>query len=338
MPSAPSIDPDSIADALLVHARDPAARMLRGIDPSSGFDLCARLALGKPVALRREDLRRAAADGALRAAALRFIARTQFAPDADHYTLLGLAPNAPPQAIRDRHRVLMQIVHPDRTPRDVRWPEGLAARVNRAYGTLKDPERRAAYDRERRLPPLAYVAYAAHAGRPATAAAIGRRVPPQLDPHMPEWLTYGVGGFVRRNPAAVIFALLISVCSVAIATVAFVDQGARLHRDRGRDTVAVPAASTSRVAPATAAAFGPPARAPAVAAGTTPTALMPAAAPSVSAPLSTPAPVPPTSPLSSAPSSRPAVLSPPLSAPPSSLSSRSLSSPPLSPPSLLSQP
>lgn len=232
-----SPDPDSIADALLAHARDPVARTQLAVDPASRFELCARLALGKPVAFQRDDLRRAAADGALRAAALRFIARTQFAPEADHYTLLGLAPNAAPQAIRDRHRVLMQIVHPDRVPRDVRWPEGLAARVNRAYGTLKDPDRRAAYDRERRAPPLAYVAYAAHDGRPATTAAIGRRLPPHSAAPLPEWLTYGVGGFVRRNPATVIFALLISVCSVAIATVAFVDQGARLHRDRGREAV-----------------------------------------------------------------------------------------------------
>jgi hypothetical protein len=254
-----SADSDSIADALLVHARDPVARTQLAVDPASRFELCVRLALGKPVAFQRDDLRRAAADGALRAAALRFIARTQFAPDADHYTLLGLAPNAAPQAIRDRHRVLMQIVHPDRAPRDVRWPEGLAARVNRAYGTLTDPERRAAYDRARRATPLAYVAYAAHAGRPATTAPIGRRLPPHAIAPLPEWLTYGIGGFVRRNPATVIFALLISVCSVAIATVAFVDQGSRLHRDRGRETVkaGVVAVPTGAVTPAAAATVLP---------------------------------------------------------------------------------
>lgn len=248
-------DPDTVADALLVFAYDPAARSMPFFDPASHFDLFARLALGKPVAFVRPDLRRAAECGALRAAALSFIARTQFASDADYYTLLGVTPAASMQTIRERHRLLMQIVHPDRASRDVRWPEGIAARVNRAYGTLKDAQLRAAYDARPRGP--------AFTGGPqrvraTTVPVVGRPLPRRLRSPLPEWMTAGVGGFFRRNPATVIFAMLISVCSLAIATVALVDQGTRLHRGRGRDVAPPPAAQpVAAAAPVAAPAMEP---------------------------------------------------------------------------------
>ena len=71
-----------------------------------------------------------------------------FRPDATPYQILGLAPGASAQAIKERFRLLMQLVHPDRQDSGDAWPESFAALANRAYGVLRDQEARAAYDRD----------------------------------------------------------------------------------------------------------------------------------------------------------------------------------------------
>lgn len=62
------------------------------------------------------------------------------------YEILGLKPNATPQAIERAFRKLAKQFHPDRTSGD----EAAAARfkdVNEAYDVLRDPERREHYDK-----------------------------------------------------------------------------------------------------------------------------------------------------------------------------------------------
>ncbi|MER7111991.1 J domain-containing protein [Streptomyces sp. NPDC000229] len=75
----------------------------------------------------------------------------------DHYAVLGVEPMASADQIasayRRRVRALHPDAHPDRTDRDD--AERSAAReqfddVVAAYGTLRDPARRAAYDEARR--------------------------------------------------------------------------------------------------------------------------------------------------------------------------------------------
>ncbi|WP_461030285.1 J domain-containing protein, partial [Streptomyces sparsus] len=68
---------------------------------------------------------------------------------ADHYAVLGVAPTASAAQITGAFRALVRALHPDVRPEHPPADERLA-RVVAAYDTLRDPERRAAYDAERR--------------------------------------------------------------------------------------------------------------------------------------------------------------------------------------------
>lgn len=69
----------------------------------------------------------------------------------DFYVMLGLMRTATPEQIRAAYLERMKVLHPDR---HAPCPDGApsAADLNLAYWTLRDPERRAAYDRK--LAPL----------------------------------------------------------------------------------------------------------------------------------------------------------------------------------------
>ena len=63
----------------------------------------------------------------------------------DYYAILEVAPDAEPDIIRAAYRILAKRYHPDH-------PAGSQARMaelNGAWELLRDPERRALYDRER---------------------------------------------------------------------------------------------------------------------------------------------------------------------------------------------
>jgi DnaJ domain len=68
----------------------------------------------------------------------------------DHYSILGVARDAPPEVIRAAYRVLAQKYHPDRNTA----PDAghRAEEINVAYAILKEPALRAEYDKQ--LPPL----------------------------------------------------------------------------------------------------------------------------------------------------------------------------------------
>jgi hypothetical protein len=63
----------------------------------------------------------------------------------DHYAVLELAPDATDAEIKRRYRKLMREVHPDANANDPQATRK-AARINVAFETLGDPERRRAYD------------------------------------------------------------------------------------------------------------------------------------------------------------------------------------------------
>ena len=67
---------------------------------------------------------------------------TGLVADANYYELLGLSPTATPEEIRAAYFELAKRVHPDSGGNDA-----LFRHVSRAYETLRDPARRAAYDR-----------------------------------------------------------------------------------------------------------------------------------------------------------------------------------------------
>lgn len=66
----------------------------------------------------------------------------------NHYTLLGLHPSASVREIRQTYRELSKLYHPDTTA----LPSAIATekfqRLNEAYATLSNPDRRTAYDQK----------------------------------------------------------------------------------------------------------------------------------------------------------------------------------------------
>lgn len=68
----------------------------------------------------------------------------------DHYKVLQVHPSAHPDVIQSAYRRLALLYHPDTNPA----PEAveMMARLNEAYEVLSDPQRRAAYDRQRGIP------------------------------------------------------------------------------------------------------------------------------------------------------------------------------------------
>lgn len=68
----------------------------------------------------------------------------------DPYTILGVAPTATGEEIKEAWLGRLTLYHPDRHPDNGDWFTRQAARLNEAYHTLKDPARREAYDDERR--------------------------------------------------------------------------------------------------------------------------------------------------------------------------------------------
>lgn len=64
----------------------------------------------------------------------------------DYYAVLGVARDASAEEIKKAYRKLAMQYHPDRNPGD-KSAEAKFKEVNEAYDVLKDPEKRAAYDR-----------------------------------------------------------------------------------------------------------------------------------------------------------------------------------------------
>nr|WP_314446099.1 J domain-containing protein [uncultured Sphingomonas sp.] len=69
---------------------------------------------------------------------------------ADYYAILGVESSADDAAIRLAYRTLMRRYHPDVNRTDE--AAGQAQSINEAYACLRDPQERAAYDRQRAAP------------------------------------------------------------------------------------------------------------------------------------------------------------------------------------------
>lgn len=68
------------------------------------------------------------------------------AANSDYYQLLGVDRNADDSTLKSSYRKLAMKYHPDRNPGDVECEAQFKA-INEAYDCLKDPQKRAAYDR-----------------------------------------------------------------------------------------------------------------------------------------------------------------------------------------------
>lgn len=74
------------------------------------------------------------------------------AADEDPYTVLGVTPDATPVQIAHAYRQLIRTLHPDTqpSPGSTSSDSTTLAAAAAAYAILRDPARRAAYDRTRR--------------------------------------------------------------------------------------------------------------------------------------------------------------------------------------------
>lgn len=79
-------------------------------------------------------------------AARYFVRSVMLRPGADHYTLLGLAPDFSPTVLRDHYRLMIRLTHPDMAASGEAWPADAASRINLANDALGSPVRRSAYD------------------------------------------------------------------------------------------------------------------------------------------------------------------------------------------------
>ncbi len=111
----------------------------------------------------------------------------------DHYAVLDLPPTATDAEIKQRYRRLMRAVHPDANNGD---PDATrkAARINRAFEMLGNPERRREYDAARRASRIdvhngaragsADRRYAAWAAEPDWEDIVAEHVPPKRPAHV----------------------------------------------------------------------------------------------------------------------------------------------------------
>jgi hypothetical protein len=104
------------------------------------------------------------------------------AQEQDHYAVLGAHPDASDAEIKRRYRRLMREVHPDANADD---PEATrkAARLNAAFETLGDPEKRRAYD-QRYRPVNRDRMYRVWAEQPDWEDIIAENVPRRRPPHV----------------------------------------------------------------------------------------------------------------------------------------------------------
>ena len=99
----------------------------------------------------------------VRHAAEFYVQQILFAPDSNHYRVLGVEPSDVEAKIKLHYRLLVSWLHPDKNSSD--WEVVFSERINRAWHGLRTPERRRQYDEQLSAQPAA----------PKAAAAPSRR-------------------------------------------------------------------------------------------------------------------------------------------------------------------
>ena len=140
----------------------------------------------------------------IRQAARFFIERVLLAHEADHYRVLGVRPDASLDEIKEHHRLLMRLFHPDREgAAGDGWSEAFATRINLAYTALRQPQARAAYDAARRQAQKQQTQKprpSAPWRRPEEREGAGFRLPPAVARNLPQLV---LGGFALLASLAV---------------------------------------------------------------------------------------------------------------------------------------
>jgi hypothetical protein len=157
-------------DALLAYQTSPGRFAVARREPAVLFDhtlALLALAADRPVELPGGE----PVPAEVRQAARFFVRSVMLRPGNDHYTLMGVGPEADAVTLKEHYRLLMRLTHPDFQSDGDPWPDDAAARVNLAYDVLASPVQRANYDAQRARAvsdQLHAVAAAARASAPRT--------------------------------------------------------------------------------------------------------------------------------------------------------------------------
>ena len=89
----------------------------------------------------------------VRHAAEFYVQQILFAPDSNHYRVLGVEPSDPDAKIKLHYRLLVSWLHPDKNSSD--WEVVFSERINRAWHGLRTSERRRQYDEQLSAKPAA---------------------------------------------------------------------------------------------------------------------------------------------------------------------------------------
>ncbi|HET7932281.1 MAG TPA: DnaJ domain-containing protein [Rhodanobacteraceae bacterium] len=137
-----------ILDVVLALHRSPALRFdLRERPLPVDLDLILRLAAPSQPLLDDTARQCDVTPATLREAARFYLQQVLFEPGTDAYRVLGVAPDAAPERIREHHQWLQRWLHPDRNDDEGCAP--FAAKLNWAWQQLRDERKRNAYDAKR---------------------------------------------------------------------------------------------------------------------------------------------------------------------------------------------
>lgn len=105
----------------------------------------------------------------------------------DYYTLLSVAPTASAKEIRQAYIRISRIIHPDRfdsqrQKEDWQQANEMLSRINAAYAVLKDPDKRADYDRRMGYATTAGRSFSGGASTRPSRSSETRYNPPPRDP------------------------------------------------------------------------------------------------------------------------------------------------------------
>lgn len=125
--------------------RDPL-RIQGNTSLPDGLSLLLRIAAGDKSQMETLCAATGASASQLREAAIFFVKQVFFSGDANHYRVLGVDSDASIDQIKEHHRLLMHLFHPDREGIEESWEDVYATRVNQSYNVLRKPESRQQYD------------------------------------------------------------------------------------------------------------------------------------------------------------------------------------------------
>lgn len=123
-------------------------RLFREQPLPDGVPLLLRVAAGDPASKEAAVEAAGRSNEVVRQAATFFIEQILLSPDADSYRVLGASPTASNGELRHNMALLMRWLHPDTARQGEQ--SIFATRIATAWNNLKTPDRRAAYDNERR--------------------------------------------------------------------------------------------------------------------------------------------------------------------------------------------